>query len=152
MLTEIDGLEEMNDVVIIAATNRPDIMDTALLRPGRFDRMILIPAPDKATRKKIFEVHTKGMPIKGVNLDKLAEKTDGYAGADIEAICREAAMIALRKDIKSKEVTAKDFEDALKKIRPSVTKEIEETYEKLGQQFTAAKAKQMKEEMPSYFG
>jgi transitional endoplasmic reticulum ATPase len=152
MLTEIDGLEEMHDVVIIAATNRPDILDTALLRPGRFDRMILIPAPDKATRKKIFEVHTKGMPIKGVNMEKLAEKTEGYAGADIESICREAAMIALRRDIKSKEVSSKDFDDAVKKVRPSLTKEIEKTYEELGKQFTAAKAKQMKDEMPSYFG
>ncbi|MBW2981049.1 CDC48 family AAA ATPase [Candidatus Woesearchaeota archaeon] len=152
MLTEIDGLEEMHDVVIIAATNRPDIVDTALLRPGRFDRMILIPAPDRATRKNVFEIHTRGMPLKGVGLDKLAEKTEGYAGADIEAICREAAMIALRKDIKVKEVTSKDFDDALKKVRPSITKEIEKAYEEIGRQFSSAKAKQMKEEAPSYFG
>ncbi|MEK0367939.1 MAG: AAA family ATPase, partial [Nitrosopumilus sp.] len=95
LLTEIDGLEEMHDVVIIAATNRPDIVDTSLLRPGRFDRMILTSVPDEKTRLEIFKVHTKGMPLKGVNLESLAEKTEGYAGSDIEAVCREAAIFAL---------------------------------------------------------
>jgi transitional endoplasmic reticulum ATPase len=152
LLTELDGLEELHDVVIIAATNRPDMVDPALLRPGRFDRIILTPVPDKATRKKIFEVHTKNMPLKGVNLDTLSEETAGYVGADIEAICREAAILALRKDMKSKEITMANFKEALKEVRPSVTKDIEKAYEALKDQFKAATAKQMKEESPSYFG
>jgi transitional endoplasmic reticulum ATPase len=152
ILTELDGLEELHDVVIIAATNRPDMVDPALLRPGRFDRIILTPVPDKATRKRIFEVHTKGMPLKGINLDTLAEETAGYVGADIEAICREAAIFALRKNMKAKEVTMANFKEALKQVRPSTTKEIEKAYESLKDQFKAATAKQMKEESPSYFG
>ncbi|MBR9703594.1 CDC48 family AAA ATPase, partial [Candidatus Woesearchaeota archaeon] len=100
LLTEMDGLQELNDVVIVAATNRPDIMDTALLRPGRFDRIILVGSPDAKTRGKIFEVHTKGMKLaKDVDIAMLVEKTDGYAGADIESVCREAAILALRKDM-----------------------------------------------------
>ncbi|MBW2966000.1 AAA family ATPase, partial [Candidatus Woesearchaeota archaeon] len=152
LLTEIDGLEELQDVVVVAATNRPDMVDPALLRPGRFDRIILTPVPDKTTRKKIFEVHTKKMPLKGVDLDILAEETEGYVGADIEAICREAAILALRKDMKSKEITMANFKEALKEVRPSVTKDIEKAYESLKGQFKAASAKQMREESPSYFG
>ncbi|MBU0615085.1 MAG: CDC48 family AAA ATPase [Nanoarchaeota archaeon] len=153
ILTELDGLEEMHDVVVIAATNRPDIVDPALLRPGRFDRIILTPAPDINTREKIFEVHTKNIPLtKDVDIKELATKTEGYAGADIESICREAAMLALRKDMKAKEVTMKDFEAALEKVSPSVSPDVEKAYEELKQQFSAARGKQMKEEKPSYYG
>ena len=153
LLTEIDGLEDLNDVVVIAATNRPDIIDPALLRPGRFDRIVLATVPDKETRKKIFEVHTKNMPLaKDVNISKLSDRTEGYVGADIEAICREAAIVALRNNMDSKKVTAKDFEQALKIVRPSVTKEVEKIYEELKGQFKAAKAKQIKAEIPSYMG
>jgi len=152
LLTEMDGLEEMQDVVVIAASNRPDIIDTSLLRPGRFDRMILCPVPEEKTRLEIFKIHTKGMPLKGVKLDELAKKTEGYAGADIEAICREAAIMVLREDIKAKEITTKSFNDALKKVRPSVTKDVEKAYEEIGEQFTSARGKQMKEEKPAYMG
>jgi transitional endoplasmic reticulum ATPase len=152
LLTEMDGLEELHDVVVIAATNRPDIVDTGLLRPGRFDRIILTPSPDKAARKDIFKIHTKGMPLKAVKIDTLVEKTEGYAGADIEAVCREAAMIALRQDIRAKNVTMKDFEKAMDKVRPSVTKDIEKNYEELKDQFSRARAKQMEAEKPEYFG
>ena len=142
----MDGIEDLNDIVIIAATNRPDIIDTALLRPGRFDRIILCPAPDKKARLEIFKVHTKKMPLKNVNLEELAEKTNGYVGADIEAVCREAAIFALRKNIKATEVTMADFEAALKKVKPSVTKDIEKAYEDLQKQFKSARARQMEEE------
>jgi len=169
LLTEMDGLEEMQDVVVIAASNRPDIIDTSLLRPGRFDRMILSPVPDEKTRLEIFKVHTKGMPLVDekdlksgngkkftkediVDIKSLAKKTDGYAGADIEAVCREAAILALRKDIKAKEISSKFFDEALEKVRPSVTKEVENAYEELGAMFSSAKGRQMKDEMPSYFG
>jgi len=152
MLTEIDGLEELHNVVIIGATNRPDILDTALMRPGRFDRIIMVGAPDEKTREKILELHTKGMPLtKDVNLKEIAKKTEGYAGADMASLCREAAIIALRKDIKAKEVTKKNFDDALDVVRPSVTKEIEDTYKALKDQFTKARAKEMKDSKPSYF-
>jgi transitional endoplasmic reticulum ATPase len=152
LLTEIDGLEELHNVVIIGATNRPDILDTALLRPGRFDRIILVGAPDEKTREKIFEIHAKGMPLaKDVNIKELAKKTEGYAGADIASLCREAAIIALRKDMGSKEVSKKNFDEALEKVRPSITKEIDESYKVLKDQFTKARAKEMKEAKPSYF-
>jgi len=152
ILTEMDGLREMNDVVVLAATNRPDMLDTALLRPGRFDRIILVKIPDEKTRLEIFKVHTKEMPIKGVKLEDLAKRTEGCVGADIESICREAAIFALRKNMKAKETTAKDFEEAMKKVSPSVTKEIEKAYEGLQDQFKSARAKEMEKDKPAYFG
>ncbi len=151
ILTEIDGLEELHDVVVIAATNRPDLVDTALLRPGRFDRVILTPVPDQKTREKIFEIHTKNMPLKGVNLKELARKTEGYVGADIEAVCREAAMHVLRKDINAKQITMADFNAVLKKVGPSVTKEIEDAYKNFQTKFKKQRAKEMKEK-PTYMG
>ena len=152
LLTEMDGLENLQDVVVIAATNRPDMLDNALLRPGRFDRIILCPAPDKKTREEIFKVHTKGMPLEDVKIDELAEKTEGYAGADIESICREAAIFALRKNIKADKIGMDCFEKALKKVRPSITKEIEKAYEDIRNHFSSARAKEMKDEKPSYMG
>ena len=152
LLTELDGLEPTHDIVIIGATNRPDIMDTALLRPGRFDRIILTPAPVTEARLEIFKVHTKGMPLDNVDLAELSEKTEGYAGADIEAICREAAMIALRDDINAKTIMMKHFEAALRVVRPSITAEIEKEYEALQDKFSQARAAEMKQEKPIYFG
>ncbi|MFO7711349.1 MAG: CDC48 family AAA ATPase [Candidatus Woesearchaeota archaeon] len=153
LLTEIDGLEELNDVVIIAATNRPDIVDTALLRPGRFDRIIMVGSPDKAAREEIFKVHTKNMPLeKGLSLSALADRTEGYAGSDIESVCREAAIFALRESIKAKRVKQSHFDEALKKVPSSITKEIEESYESLKQQFSSAQAKEMRAQRPNYFG
>jgi len=152
LLTEIDGLEDLHDIVIIGATNRPDMVDTALLRPGRFDRIILTPVPDEKAREEIFTVHMKGMPVKGITSKELAEKTEGYAGADIEAVCREAAMIALREDMKAKETNNKHFEEALNKVKPSVTKEIEQAYTDLSGHFSSAKAKEMQKDKPAYFG
>ncbi len=151
LLTEMDGLEALHNVVIIAATNRPDLLDSALLRPGRFDRIILTPVPDEKTRLEIFKVHTKDMPLKGVDLKELAKKTDGYAGADIEALVREAAMLALRNDIKAKEITKKHFEEALKKVKASVTKQIEKKYEEIEDTFKKKRAEEMGEK-PTYMG
>jgi len=130
LLTEMSGIEEMEGVVVIATTNRPDIIDPALLRPGRFDRLVYVPAPDEKTRLEIFKVHTRSMPLKGVSLDKLAKETDGYSGADIEALCREAALFALREDMKANEITMKNFDKALKKIKPSITEDISTRYQK----------------------
>ncbi|MBN1134426.1 MAG: CDC48 family AAA ATPase, partial [Methanosarcinaceae archaeon] len=96
LLTELDGLDPLKEVVVIAATNRPDIIDPALLRSGRFDRLLMLGAPSRNGRIKIFEIHTKNIPLaKGVNIEELADMTEGYVGADIEAVCREAVMLAL---------------------------------------------------------
>ncbi len=153
LLTEMDGLEELQDVIVIAATNRPDILDTALLRPGRFDRIILTKVPDEPMRKKIFTVHLKKMPLaKNVDINILAKKTENYVGADIEAICREAAILSLRKDMNTQEVPMSAFEEALKKVKPSVTSEIEKAYEELEDRFKVARAKQLALERPNYFG
>ncbi|HIP16720.1 MAG TPA: AAA family ATPase [Methanothermococcus okinawensis] len=136
LLTELDGLEEPKDVVVIAATNRPDILDPALLRPGRLDRVVLVPIPDKEARYDIFKVHARNMPLaEDVDLKKLAEKTEGYTGADIEAICREAAMIALRENINADKVELRHFEEAMKKIRPSVKKGDMEIYKRLAEEY-----------------
>lgn len=136
LLTEIDGLEELKDVVVIAATNRPDILDPALLRPGRFDRILLTPLPDEKSRLKIFEIHTKNMSkAKDVDLKMLAQKTYNFVGSDIEGLCRESGMIALRENIDANEIKMKHFERALEKVKPSIReedvgryKEIEESY------------------------
>jgi transitional endoplasmic reticulum ATPase len=153
LLTEMDGLLDLDNIVILAATNRPDIVDTALLRPGRFDRIVLIPSPDEGGRKEIFKIHTKKMPIdKSVKIDALAKETEGYVGADIQAVCREAAMLALRKDIKVTKINKKDFEEALDKVSPSVTKEVAAAYKDLLRQFTSARGKEMKENKPVYYG
>ena len=136
MLTEMDGLESLNNVVVIAATNRPDIMDPALLRPGRFDKSIYIGPPDKESRRAIFGIHTKGRPLSDdVDLDDLAERTEGCTGADIAAICNEAVMNAVRKlvssnpnpsddDIAACKVDGEDFQKALDKFGPKVREEL----------------------------
>jgi transitional endoplasmic reticulum ATPase len=135
LLTEMDGLITLEDIVVIAATNRPDIVDPAVLRPGRFDRLIYCPEPDEKGRLQIFKIYTKEMPMaKDVNLAQLATLTKSYSGADIEAFCRETAMHALRKDINAKEVMMKDFEEALKKMGPSVTPDMEKWYKGFMQQ------------------
>ena len=138
MLTELDGLEPMNDVVVIAATNRPDMIDPALLRPGRFDKSIYVAPPDKESRKSIFEIHTKGKPMEeDVDLDKLADQTEGCTGADISAICNEAVMSAVRRlvaggkmpteeEINGCKVSMADLEGAVDKFGPKSQEKIKE--------------------------
>ncbi len=129
ILSEMSGIEDIPDVFVMAATNRPDIIDPALLRPGRFEKQILIPSPERDSRLKILEVYTKKMPIENVDLEKLADLTEGFSGADIEALCREAALNALRKSKKADKVTMKNFEDALKTVKPSLSKDMNKFYE-----------------------
>ncbi|MEK6890417.1 MAG: CDC48 family AAA ATPase [Nanoarchaeota archaeon] len=132
LLAEVDGLEGLKDVTIIGATNRPDMLDPALLRPGRFDRVILVDVPDSESRKKIFEVHLKNTPMsKDVDMVEMVKLTEGFVGADIESLVREAAMNALRKDMGAKEVTRADFDDAMMKVKPSVSIETAKRYKKL---------------------
>jgi len=136
ILTEMDGLITLQNVLVIAATNRPDIIDPAVLRPGRFDRIIYVPSPDEEARLKILQIHTRGMPLaEDVDLADLARRTAGYSGADLEALCREAALNALRRDINSKEVTLEDFTRAMKEIVPSITPEMEKWYREVSQRF-----------------
>ena len=148
LLTELDGLEVLSNVIIIAATNRPDIIDPALLRPGRFDRLLYVPPPDKEARIQILKIHTSKKPLaEDVRIDTLANQTDGYTGADIAALASAAVMLALRehiekyKDPKKAEsaknelkVHMKNFEEAMKKIRPLSKHEIE-TYKNIAEQF-----------------
>ncbi len=135
LLTEMDGLVTLEDIVVIAATNRPDMVDPAVLRPGRFDRLIYTPEPDEKSRLQIFKIYTKGMPLaKDVNLEQLATATKNYTGADIEALCRETAMHALRKNLNATEVVMKDFEEAIKRTGPSVTLDMEKWYKSFMQQ------------------
>ncbi|HXQ91968.1 MAG TPA: CDC48 family AAA ATPase [Nitrososphaerales archaeon] len=132
ILTELDGLEELRDVVIIGATNRPDMIDQALLRPGRFDKLLYVPVPDLESRKEIFKIHIKDRPLaKDINVDELARRTDGYSGADIQAVVETASMLAIRgyvekykgsdvlkAKLKELEITKKDFDDAVGKVKP----------------------------------
>lgn len=136
LLTELDGIETLENVVVIAATNKPDIIDPSLLRPGRFDRLIYVPPPDEQTRLSIFKLHTKNMPLAGdVDLEGLAKITAGYSGADIEGACREAAISALRVNQNTKAVTMDDFKKTLDKLGLSITPEMETWYQNVMKQF-----------------
>ena len=153
LLSEMDGLEELNDIIILAATNRPDMIDAALLRPGRFNRLLFVGAPSKEERLEILKIHTKNMPLaKDVNLTKLADKTEGYTGADLEALCREAGLLSLRKDIKAKTVNNKFFEEALKKIRSSVSKELIDKYKAVEENYLKQAKAAITKDIPSYMG
>jgi transitional endoplasmic reticulum ATPase len=147
-LTEMDGLEILTNVVVIGATNRPDIIDPALLRPGRFDRILYVAPPDRDSRLQILKIHTKKKPLaEDVNIEQLADKTDGYTGADIASLSSAAVMISLREHVykypnpkeaenqtKSLKINMKHFEDAMKKIRPLSKQELD-VYKNVAQQF-----------------
>ena len=151
-LTEMDGLEELRNVVIIAATNRPDIVDPALLRPGRFDRMLLVPPPDLEARKQIFRIHTKKTPLaEDVKPDEFARKTEGYTGADIASICNTAVMLSIKEHIgkakdaedakkraKGLKVAKRHFDEAMQKVKPISSQELR-MYERFSQQFADTK-------------
>jgi transitional endoplasmic reticulum ATPase len=132
LLTEMDGIVPLSNVVVLAATNRPDILDPALLRPGRFDRVIYVPPPDKEARKQILKIHTKKVPLANdVDLDRLADLTEGYTGADLAALVREAALLKLREKLEPGPVEWRHFEQALKKVRPSLTRDDIVRYEQM---------------------
>ena len=141
LLTEIDGIETLQNVLVIAATNRPDILDPAVMRPGRFDRLIYVPSPDVDSLKEIFKIHAEAMPLsKDVTLDELARKAQGYSGADIEAICREAAMNALRDDVDATEVSRRDFDEAMERVGPSIAPEDDAWYQKFSKRLRRERA------------
>ncbi len=132
LLTEMDGVGDPRRVTVIGATNRPDAVDPALLRPGRFDGLILVGMPDLESRRSILRIHTARMPLNGVDLDSVAASTDGYTGADLAALCREAALCAYREDRGANGVLQKHFDSALEEIAPSVSRESAEAYEAMG--------------------
>jgi transitional endoplasmic reticulum ATPase len=140
LLTEMDGVIALEDVVVIAATNRPDIVDPAVLRPGRFDRLIYVPDPDEKARLEIFKIYTKDMPLTGdVDLAQLARMTNNYSGADIQSLCREAAMNALRREIKAKEVALSHFRNAMEKVGPTISSDMESWYKSFMKQVRRVK-------------
>ena len=134
ILSEMDGLEELQNVVVIGATNRPTLIDPALLRPGRFDELIYVGVPDTAGRRRILAIHTEGMPLaEDVNLETIAQRADRFTGADLEDLVRRAGLTALRRGIDTGSVTMADFEAALAETRASVTPEMLEEYEQIQQ-------------------
>ncbi len=150
LLTSMDGIEGMKHVVVIATTNRPDLIDPALMRTGRFDRRIMVGLPDEAARRAIIKIHTENMPIKGINVNDIALRTEGMVGSDIEALCREAGMIALRRDKQTKTVTAADFEAALEKIAPSVSELALKFYTQVAEELGDGITRSIKEDVEGY--
>jgi transitional endoplasmic reticulum ATPase len=149
LLTELDGLEELKDVVVIGATNRPDLVDVALLRPGRLDRLVYLPPPNASSREQIFKIHLKEKPIADdVDIMQLAKDTGGYVGADIETVCREAAMLALRdfirsdmtvdqvnENVKSIKITRDHLYAAINRVKPTASLDVLKQYEKIAGEF-----------------
>ena len=132
LLTELDGIEALEGVTVVAATNRPDMIDTAITRPGRIDRSIEVEIPDEEAREKIFEVHTRDMPLAGdVDLAELAGMTDNYVGSDIESVCREAGIEAMRADTDAAEVSTEDFESAVEQVSPTATEDNRQEYQRM---------------------
>ncbi len=150
LLTEMDGLEELRGVVVIAATNRPDIIDPALLRPGRFDKLLYVPPPDHEARKEILKIHLRKKPLaEDVNIEEIAKRTEGYTGADLAAVCNTAVMLAIRehvmanrnpeeakKNVKDVKVCRRHFEEALGKVKPISQKEME-MYKRISEEFAS---------------
>jgi len=133
LLTEMDSIEKLSNVIVIAATNRPDLVDPALLRPGRLEKIVYVAPPDRRARLEILRIHTKRMPLaEDVDLEEIAEQTDGYSGADLAALVREAAMNALREDLNISKVNMRHFRAAMNTIGPSITKEMIKFYEDWG--------------------
>jgi len=135
LLSSMDGVEGMEGVIVVAATNRPEMIDPALLRSGRFERVLHIPPPDVASLKEILKIHTADMPLGRFKLDDLATNLQNYTGADIEAICREAALIAMRAERKT--VSKKHFEEAIGRVRPTVTDEMMQYYGRMESMLTS---------------
>jgi transitional endoplasmic reticulum ATPase len=135
LLAELDGIERLGNVVVLGATNRPDMLDPALLRPGRFDRLVYVPPPDYRARLEILKIHTRNMPLaEDVDLEELARMTERYAGSDLESLVREAAMMALREDINAGKVYRRHFMEALKRVLPTITEAILNQYMSWAQQ------------------
>ena len=152
ILTEIDGLEDLINVKVLAATNRPGLIDPALLRPGRFDKLVLVDIPNLEAREAILRIYLEKTPSKDKEkiIKDLASKSEGYVGADLEALVREAGLIALRRDIKAEEITSKDFDEAMKVIKPSVNVELQKHYQEIEKDMKSPKKELESLNMSSY--
>lgn len=149
LLTELDGIEELENVVVIAASNRPDMIDKAILRPGRLDRKVKVPVPDLEAREEIFRIHLEGTPLDNVDIDELAELTQGFTGSDIESVSREASMLAMRdymadnkggdlqKNLKDLKLTQGYLERAIEKVGPSLSEEAREKYDSMAEEVSS---------------
>ncbi len=133
LLTELDGLQTLKAVIVVAATNRPDIVDPALIRSGRFDRLVYVGVPSKSGREAILRIHTREMPLTNVDLTELADITEGYVGSDLESLCRESAMLAMREDLD--QIEMRHFEEAIQKIRPTVSSDLTDHYQRVQEKF-----------------
>jgi transitional endoplasmic reticulum ATPase len=153
LLTELDGLEEMGDVMVVGATNRPDMIDPALIRSGRFDRLVMIGQPDVEGREQILKIHTRDTPLSAdVSLREVAEMTDGYVGSDLESIGREAAIEALREDEGAEEVSMRHFRAAMDNVRPTITDDILDYYEQMKDEFKGGNAERAMGQRSSRIG
>ncbi|NPE26900.1 CDC48 family AAA ATPase [Methanococcoides sp. SA1] len=153
LLAEMDGIEDLTNVIVVGATNRPDILDPALMRPGRFDRIVYVPVPESEGRLEILKIHTEKMPLdKSVDLKKISEETEGYTGADLESLAREAAMLALREDIETKKVKKDHFLQAMNKVSPSVSKNDQERYKQIESKYLKSAKAALTDSSASYTG
>jgi transitional endoplasmic reticulum ATPase len=135
LLASMDGVESLDGVIIVAATNRPEMIDPALLRSGRFERVLHVPPPDVGAREVIFNIHSESMPLSKFSFKDILTGMDGFTGADIEAVCREAALICMRAG--KKRVTKTHFEEAISRVRPTVTPDMLEYYQKMETRLTS---------------
>ena len=135
LLASMDGVESLDGVIIVAATNRPEMIDPALLRSGRFERVLHVPPPDTGAREVIFNIHSEGMPLSKFSFKDILTGMDGFTGADIEAVCREAALICMRAG--KKRVTKTHFEEAISRVRPTVTPDMLDYYQKMETRLTS---------------
>ena len=152
ILTEMDGLEDLINVKVLAATNRPGLIDPALLRPGRFDKLVLVDIPNLEAREAILKVHMRNTPVKDKDkiIKQIAGKTEGYVGADLESLVREAGLIALRRDIKAEEISSEDFKEAMKTVKPSVNIELQKHYQEIEKEMKNPKKELESLNMSSY--
>jgi len=138
LLSEMDGMKDNAHIIVIGATNRPDMLDAALLRPGRFDRVLYVAPPDHDTRKQIIDIQLKRIPHSpSISVDSLAEKTAGFSGAEVATICKEASMLALEEDLNAQQVTDHHFQRALKDARPQITREMLKYFEGFHRKFNS---------------
>jgi transitional endoplasmic reticulum ATPase len=135
LLASMDGVESLDGVIVVAATNRPEMIDPALLRSGRFERVLHVPPPDLGAREAIFSIHCQGMPLSKFSMKDILSGLDGFTGADIEAVCREAALICMRAN--KKKITKTHFEEAINRVRPTVTPEMLDYYQKMETRLTS---------------
>ncbi|WP_336025258.1 CDC48 family AAA ATPase [Halobellus salinisoli] len=153
LLTELDGLEDNGNVMVIGATNRPDMIDPALIRSGRFDRLVLIGQPDEEGREQILKIHTRESPLApDVSLREIAEITDGYVGSDLQTIAREAAIEALREDSDAEEIEMRHFRKAMESVRPTITDDLMDYYEQMQDQFKGGGRERLGEQRDGRIG